>query len=49
MVSAAYALLGIGQQDGRVALRDDLFEPKGELKVLSLRIGETTWTPDGKR
>ncbi len=49
MLSAAYALLGIGQKDGKVALRDDLFEPKGELKVLSLRIGETTWTPDGKR
>ncbi|HWY84903.1 MAG TPA: glycosyl transferase family 36 [Roseiarcus sp.] len=49
MVSAAYALLGIGQQDGRVVLREDLFEPKGELKVLSLRIGETTWTLEGKR
>jgi cyclic beta-1,2-glucan synthetase len=49
MLSAAYVLLGIGQQDGRVALRDDLFEAKGELKVLSLRIGETTWTADGKR
>jgi hypothetical protein len=49
MVSAAYALLGLGQKDGRVALRDDLFEPKGELKVLSLRVGETTWTPEGKR
>ena len=49
MLSAAYALLGVGQQDGRVALRDDLFEAKGELKVHSLRIGETTWTPDGKR
>jgi cyclic beta-1,2-glucan synthetase len=48
MVSAAYALLGIDQQDGRVVLRDDLFEPKGELKVLSLRIGETTWTPEGQ-
>jgi hypothetical protein len=48
MLSAAYALLGIGQQDGRVALRDDLFEAKGELKVQSLRIGETTWTADGK-
>jgi cyclic beta-1,2-glucan synthetase len=49
MLSAAYALLGVGQQDGRVALRDDLFEAKGDLKVRSLRIGETTWTPDGKR
>jgi cyclic beta-1,2-glucan synthetase len=47
MLSAAYAVLGLGQQDGRVALRDDLFEAKGELKVKSLRIGETTWTPDG--
>ena len=25
----------------------DLFEAKGELMVLSLRIGETTWKPDG--
>jgi hypothetical protein len=41
--------MGVGQQDGRVALRDDLFEAKGELKVLSLRIGDKTWTPDGKR
>jgi cyclic beta-1,2-glucan synthetase len=49
MVSAAYALLGVGQQDGRVVLQDDLFEPKGELKVQSLRVGETTWTPNGKR
>jgi hypothetical protein len=30
-------------------MRDDLFEAKGELKVQSLRIGELTWTPDGKR
>ncbi|MGB7976172.1 MAG: glycosyl transferase family 36, partial [Roseiarcus sp.] len=49
MVSAAYVLLGIGQKDGRVFVRDDLFEAKGELKVRFLRIGETTWTPDGKR
>ena len=48
MLSAAYTLLGVGQKDGRVALRDDLFEPKGELKVHSLRIGESTWTGDGK-
>jgi cyclic beta-1,2-glucan synthetase len=49
MLSAAYALLGVGQKDGRVALREDLFEAKGELKVRSLRVGETIWTPDGKR
>ena len=49
MLSAAYALLGVEQQDGRIAARDDLFEAKGELKVQSLRIGERVWTPDGKR
>ena len=49
MLSAAYALLGVEQQDGRVAVRDDLFEAKGELKVQSLRIGERVWTPEGKR
>jgi cyclic beta-1,2-glucan synthetase len=48
MLSAAYALLGIEQRDGKIALREDLFEPKGELKVQSLRVGETTWTPEGK-
>ena len=26
----------------------DLFEAKGELKVQSLRIGDKTWTADGK-
>ena len=49
MLSAAYALLGVGQKDGRVALREDLFEAKGELKVRSLRIGDKTWTADGTR
>jgi cyclic beta-1,2-glucan synthetase len=49
MLSAAYALLGVEQQDGRIAARDDLFEAKGELKVQSLRVGERVWTPEGKR
>jgi cyclic beta-1,2-glucan synthetase len=47
MLSAAYALLGIEQRDGKIALRDDLFEAKGELRVKSLRIGDRNWTPDG--
>ena len=47
MLSAAYAILGIEQQDGKVVLSDDLFEAKGELKVQSLRIGERVWTPEG--
>ena len=48
MLSAAYALIGIGQEDGQTTVRDDLFEAKGELKVQSLRIGESTWTRDAK-
>ena len=47
MLSAAYALLGIDEKDGQSFVRDGLFEPKGELKVLSLRIGDSTLTPDG--
>ncbi|HEX9167355.1 MAG TPA: hypothetical protein VF886_00285, partial [Roseiarcus sp.] len=46
MLSAAYALLGIEQEGGRVAVRDGLFEPKGELQVFSLRVGESTWKRD---
>ncbi len=42
-LSAAYALLGIVQTDGRVSVRDDLFEPKGELQVESLRVGDRVW------
>ncbi len=47
MLSAAYALLGIDEKDGQTFVRDGLFEPKGELKVLSLRIGDKTLTRDG--
>jgi cyclic beta-1,2-glucan synthetase len=43
MVSAAYALIGIVQRDGQIEVRDDLFAPKGELQVESLRIGTSTW------
>ena len=49
MLSAAYAIVGIEQRDGKIALRDDLFEAKGELKVQSLCIGEATRTAEGKR
>ncbi len=47
MLSAAYAMLGIVQLDGRISVRDDLFEPKGELQVESLRIGDRIWRRDG--
>ena len=43
MLSAAYAMLGIAQVDGELRVSDDLFEPKGELEVQSLRIGEREW------
>jgi len=43
MLSAAYALLGIEQANGKVGIRDDLFEPKGELRVESMRIGDKVW------
>ena len=46
MLSAAYALIGVEQENGRFAPRADLFEPKGELEVQSLRIGESTWKRD---
>jgi cyclic beta-1,2-glucan synthetase len=46
MLSAAYALLGIVQADGRISVREDVFEPKGELRVQSLRIGDRTWRRD---
>ena len=49
MLSAAYAILGIECSDGRIAARDDLFEPKGELVVQSLRVGESTWARDGRK
>ncbi len=43
MLSAAYALLGIVQTDGRTDVREDLFEPKGELRVELLRVGDRLW------
>jgi cyclic beta-1,2-glucan synthetase len=49
MLSAAYALLGVEQADARIAALDDLFEPKGEIEVQSLRIGEWIWTREGRK
>jgi len=43
MLSAAYGLLGVIHAGGRIDVSDDLFEPKGELQVESLRIGAATW------
>jgi cyclic beta-1,2-glucan synthetase len=49
MLSAAYALLGLECESGRIIIRDGLFEPKGELEVQSLRVGESTWTSAGSK
>jgi hypothetical protein len=43
MLSAAYAMLGISQVDGQLNVADELFEPKGALKVEALRIVERVW------
>ncbi len=43
MLSAAYTLLGIVETAGAIGVRDDLLEPKGELQLESLRIGDSIW------
>ena len=43
MLSAAYALLGIVHEDGRIDIRSDAFERKGELRVESIRVGKSSW------
>ncbi len=35
--------VGVAEAEGRIGVRDDLFEPKGELRVESLRIGTSIW------
>jgi cyclic beta-1,2-glucan synthetase len=46
MLSAAYALMGILQAGGQIRFREDLFEPKGELRVESVRVGDETSSRD---
>jgi cyclic beta-1,2-glucan synthetase len=48
MLSAAYGLLGIAKVEGEIRVADDLFEPKGELQVQSLRISEREWRREGR-
>jgi cyclic beta-1,2-glucan synthetase len=43
MLSAAYAIVGVVETEGRIGVRDGLFEPKGELRLESLRIGTSIW------
>ena len=41
-------LLGIAKVEGEIRVADYLLEPKGELRVESLRIGEREWRRDGR-
>jgi hypothetical protein len=38
MLSAAYALVGLRIEKGHVVLPDDLFEPRGDLRIRSVCI-----------
>ena len=44
MLSAAYALLGLRMEDGHVIVPDDLFEPRGPLRVRELTIQNRRYT-----
>jgi len=46
MLSAAYDLLGIEQSNGKASVRPELFEPKGDLAVETLRVGDMVFTRD---
>ncbi len=49
MLSAAYSMLGVSLAKGELHVAEEMFEPKGELEVESLRIGERVWRCDGER
>ncbi len=48
MLSAAYAMLGVSLVEGDLRVADELFEPKGDIEVESLRIGERVWKREGR-
>jgi cyclic beta-1,2-glucan synthetase len=43
MLSAAYSIIGLKMSDGEIDVAPELSEPKGELRVQALRVGERTW------
>jgi cyclic beta-1,2-glucan synthetase len=47
MASAAYAILGLKMEDGKVVVAPEVFEPKGELQVEELRAGGHVWKGPG--
>jgi cyclic beta-1,2-glucan synthetase len=42
MLSAAYAIIGLKMKDGKVIIPEDLFTPKGDLRVTAIRCGDRT-------
>lgn len=44
MLSAAYAVLGLRMEAGEIIVPDDIFAPKGELVVTSLRVRGKTFS-----
>ena len=46
MLDAAYAVMGLAMKDGEFVPPDDLFEPKGTLRVRSLTYRGRTLTPE---
>ncbi|MFY9629937.1 MAG: glycosyl transferase family 36, partial [Methylocystis sp.] len=45
MISAAYAMLGLELENGELKLRDDAFEPKGDLKLESVSFKGKNFEP----
>ncbi len=45
MLSAAYAIIGVKMEDGKIVVASDLFEPKGGLQVKELRAGGRVFSP----
>ena len=49
MLSAAYAILGLRIEKGRILVPDDLLAPKGDLRVKSLQIRGAMWNAEEER
>jgi cyclic beta-1,2-glucan synthetase len=44
MLSAAYAIVGLSMKDGALVVSDDLFKPRGGLRIERLRAGGREWS-----
>ncbi|MBE7203047.1 MAG: glycosyl transferase family 36, partial [Parafilimonas terrae] len=43
MLSAAYAIIGLRMENGRIGVDDALFEPKGALRIHRLTVNKHVW------